>query len=201
MENVLPKRRHDLLKVFGLGLLAGVLSFAWTIIWQGGLFSLAGDFNAQQIPFAMAGNDAVRAGNWGWAWFLDLGSSFIGGQSFYTLGNPSFWIAAIFPSSWFMYVVGWLYALKYAVATLTSYMYIRQYVRNFRTASVGAILYAFSGYMATPMLIVRWKSVFSTLMERAASTSCSALRSMPSRVRLPFTASMSTSAGTWSYVP
>ena len=159
MENVLPKRRHDLLKVFGLGLLAGVLSFAWTIIWQGGLFSLAGDFNAQQIPFAMAGNDAVRAGNWGWAWFLDLGSSFIGGQSFYTLGNPSFWIAAIFPSSWFMYVVGWLYALKYAVATLTSYMYIRQYVRNFRTASVGAILYAFSGYMATDLLFYHFHDV------------------------------------------
>ena len=159
MENAAPRRRHDLLKVFALGLLAGVISFAWTIIWQGGLFSLAGDFNAQQIPFAMAGNEAVRSGSWGWAWYLDLGSSFIGGQSFYTLGNPSFWLAAIFPSEWFMYIVGWIYALKYAVATLTAYMYIRQYVRNFRTASVGAILYAFSGYMATDLLFYHFHDV------------------------------------------
>ena len=159
MEKVSPKRRHEFLKVFGLGLLAGVLSFAWTIIWRGGLFSLAGDFNAQQIPFAMAGNEAVRSGSWGWAWYLDLGSSFIGGQSFYTLGNPSFWLAALFPSSWFMYIVGWIYALKYAVATFTAYLYIRQYVRNFRTASVGAILYAFSGFMATNLLFYHFHDV------------------------------------------
>ncbi|MGX8728663.1 MAG: YfhO family protein, partial [Lachnospiraceae bacterium] len=110
-------------------------------------------------PFAMADMDAIKAGNWGWAWYLDLGSSLIGGQSFYTLGNPSFWLAAIFPSDWFMYVVGWIYALKYAVATLTAYMYIRQYVKNYRTASIGAILYAFSGYMATDLLFYHFHDV------------------------------------------
>ncbi len=159
MESPAVKTRHELLKIFGIGVLVGGISFAWSIILNGGLFSLAGDFNAQQIPFAMAGNDAIKAGQWGWAWFLDLGSGFIGGQSFYTLGNPSFWISLLFPSSWFMYVVGWLYALKYAVATLTAYMYIRQYVKNFRTASIGALLYAFSGFMATNLLFYHFHDV------------------------------------------
>ena len=50
------------LQAFLFNLAAGVLSFVWTIIEQGGLFSLAGDFNSQQITFAMAANDAVKAG-------------------------------------------------------------------------------------------------------------------------------------------
>ena len=57
-------------------------------------------------------------------------ANFIGSLSFYVLGNPSFWIFMLFPAELFMYVAGWLYILKYAVAGLTAYLWIRQYVKE-----------------------------------------------------------------------
>ena len=83
---------------FLFNLAAGLVSFLWTIIAEGGLFSLAGDFNSQQITFAMAANEAIKSGNVIWDWSLDLGSNFIGGMSFYILGNPSFWVSLLFPA-------------------------------------------------------------------------------------------------------
>ena len=147
------------LQAFLFNLAAGVLSFVWTIIEQGGLFSLAGDFNSQQITFAMAANDAVKAGNIIWDWSLDLGSNFIGGQMFYVVGNPSFWISLLFPSRYFMYVVGWIYILKYAVAGLTSYACMRRYVRDQQTAVIGSMLYAFCGFMGEDLLFYHFHDV------------------------------------------
>ncbi len=147
------------MQAFLFNLAAGVLSFAWTIIEQGGLFSLAGDFNSQQITFAMAANDAVKAGNVIWDWSLDLGSNFIGGQMFYVVGNPSFWLSLLFPSRYFMYVVGWIYILKYAVAGLTSYACMRRYVRDQQMAVIGSMLYAFCGFMGEDLLFYHFHDV------------------------------------------
>ena len=146
-------------QAFLFNLAAGILSFAWTIIVQGGLFSLAGDFNSQQITFAMAANDAVKAGNIIWDWSLDLGSNFIGGQMFYVVGNPSFWLSLLFPSRYFMYVVGWIYALKYAVAGLTSYACMKKYVRDQQMAVIGSMLYAFCGFMGEDLLFYHFHDV------------------------------------------
>ena len=146
-------------QAFLFNLAAGILSFGWTIIVQGGLFSLAGDFNSQQITFAMAANDAVKAGNVIWDWSLDLGSNFIGGQMFYVVGNPSFWLSLLFPSKYFMYVVGWIYILKYAVAGLTSYACMRRYVRDQQMAVIGSMLYAFCGFMGEDLLFYHFHDV------------------------------------------
>ena len=140
------------LAVFLINLAAGLMSFIWTILQQGGLFSLAGDFNSQIVPFSMMANDAIKSGNTGWAWSIDLGSGFLGGMHYYNLGSPSFWISMLFPSGAFMYVVGWLYVLKYAVAGLTSFAYIRRYVKDPYASLTGSVLYAFSGFMATNLL-------------------------------------------------
>ena len=147
------------LQAFLFNLLAGILSFAWSIIEQGGLFSLAGDFNSQQITFAMAANDAIKAGNVIWDWSLDLGSNFIGGQMFYVVGNPSFWLSLLFPSKYFMYVVGWIYILKYAVAGLTSYACMRRYVKSQQMAVIGSMLYAFCGFMGEDLLFYHFHDV------------------------------------------
>ena len=140
------------LAAFLINLAAGLMSFTWTIVQQGGLFSLAGDFNSQIVPFSMMANDAIKSGNTGWAWSIDLGSGFLGGMHYYTLGSPSFWLSMLFPSGAFMYVVGWLYVLKYAVAGLTSFAYIRRYVKDPYAGLTGCVLYAFSGFMATNLL-------------------------------------------------
>lgn len=142
-----------------INLAAGIFSFAWTIIAEGGLFSLAGDFNAQQITFAMAANDAIKSGNVVWDWSLDLGSNFIGGQAFYILGNPSFWLSMLFPSKYFMYVTGWIYVLKYAVAGLTSYAFMKRYIKDQNYAVIASMLYAFSGYMGEDLLFYHFHDV------------------------------------------
>ena len=144
---------------FLFNLAAGLVSFLWTIIAEGGLFSLAGDFNSQQITFAMAANEAIKSGNVIWDWSLDLGSNFIGGMSFYILGNPSFWVSLLFPAKYFMYVVGWLYLLKYAFAGLFSYYYLERLVKHKETAVIGSMLYAFSGYTNEALLFYHFHDV------------------------------------------
>ncbi len=144
---------------FLFNLAAGLVSFLWTIIAEGGLFSLAGDFNSQQITFAIAANEAIKSGNVIWDWSLDLGSNFIGGMSFYILGNPSFWVSLLFPAKYFMYVVGWLYLLKYAFAGLFSYYYLERLVKHKETAVIGSMLYAFSGYTNEALLFYHFHDV------------------------------------------
>ena len=153
------KKPNYLLYAFLLNLLAGIFAFGWTIIDQGGLFSLAGDFNVQQIPFAMYANDAIKSGNVIWDYSLDLGSNFIGGMAFYILGNPSFWVSLLFPSKYFMYIVGWLYVLKYAFAGMTSYAFMRRYVKHQEYAVISSMLYAFSGFMAEALLFYHFHDV------------------------------------------
>ena len=151
--------RNYYLQAFLFNLAAGILALGWTIVEQGGLFSLAGDFNSQQITFAMAGNDAIKAGNIIWDWSLDLGSNFIGGQMFYIVGNPSFWLSLLFPSKYFMYVVGWIYILKYAVAGLTCYAAMRRYVKDQSMAVIASMLYAFCGFMGEDLLFYHFHDV------------------------------------------
>ncbi|MBQ6376918.1 MAG: YfhO family protein [Lachnospiraceae bacterium] len=142
-----------------LSFAAAVLSFGWFILAHGGLFTVAGDFNVQQIPFAMHAQDAIKSGNVIWDWSLDLGSNFIGGMAFYVLGNPSFWLSLLVPSRWFMYVVGWIYVLKYAMAGLTSYLWISRFVKDRRYALPASLMYAFSGFMSTNLLFYHFHDV------------------------------------------
>ena len=144
---------------FLLSFAAAVLSFGWAVIAHGGLFSVAGDFNVQQIPFAMHAQDAIKSGNVIWDWSLDLGSNFIGGMAFYVLGNPSFWLSCLFPSRWFMYIVGWIYVLKYAFAGLTSFLWISRFVKDRRYALPASLMYAFSGFMSTNLLFYHFHDV------------------------------------------
>ncbi len=157
--NVFQKNKNYHLQAFLLNLTAGIFAFAWVMLTKRGLFSVAGDFNVQQIPFAMAANDAIKSGNVIWDWSLDLGSNFIGGMTFYVLGNPSFWLSLLFPSKYFIYIVGWLYILKYAFAGLTSYAWMRRYVRHQSAAVTASMLYAFSGFMATDLLFYHFHDV------------------------------------------
>ena len=147
------------LYAFLINLAAAAIAFGGYIIYYRGLFSVAGDFNVQQIPFAMYANDAIKSGNVVWDWSLDLGSNFIGGMTFYLLGNPSFWISLLFPSKAFIYIVGWLYVLKYGLAGLTSYLWIRRFVKHPSNAVIASTMYAFSGFMNENLLFYHFHDV------------------------------------------
>lgn len=140
---------------FGMAL----LSIGYFIYRGNGIFTVRDDFNVQQIPFSIAVNDAVKNGQFGWMWNVDLGTNIIGAFSFYNLGSPFFWCSVLFPAECFPYIVGWLYMLKYVAAGMFAYLYIRRFVENREWAVLGAILYAFSGFQTTNLMFYHFHDV------------------------------------------
>lgn len=119
------------------------------IIYNGGYFLYYGDFNSQQIPFYKHVHDAVANGGlFGWDWGTDLGSPLFTSYSFYNTGSPFFWITEIFPKSITISLIPFLLAVKTGVSALTSYAYIRRFLKNTNACFIGAMLYAFSGFQA-----------------------------------------------------
>ncbi len=140
----LTKEKYFL--AFILGFFTLLLAMLPVMICDKGYFIYYGDFNAQQIPFYNLANNAVRSGQFGWNWFTDLGSDLLTSYSFYLIGSPFFWLSVILPRTLVSYSLPFLLALKHGLASLTSYIYIRRFVKNKEAALTGAILYAFSGF-------------------------------------------------------
>lgn len=138
-------------QVFVLGYFAAMLSFALLLIRGDGIFTLGNDFNEQQIPFHMLANRAVKSGNTGWNWSIDLGSDFVGAMGFYVLGSPFAWISFLFPPESYPYVTGWLYMAKYAAAAACAYGYLKRFVGK-KYAAAGTMLYAFCGFQSVNLI-------------------------------------------------
>ncbi len=126
-------------------IMAAVLLLPFVIL-DGGYFVYYGDYNAQQIPFYKTCIRAAQSRNFGWNWQTDLGVNFVGSYSFYTLGSPFFWFAALFPVEISQYLMAPLLALKIACSSLFAFIYIRRFVTKPQNALIGGLLYAFSGY-------------------------------------------------------
>lgn len=146
-------------RVFGWGILIATLILGPTILKNQGVLVLSNDFEMQQIPFGMANNLAIKAGEIFWEPLNELGSSFIGSYSFYTLGSPFYWLSLLFPATWYPYLIGPLLILKFAVASLTSYYYIRSFVKEPKYALWGSWLYAFSGFQLMNMMFNHFHDV------------------------------------------
>lgn len=142
----LKPQKEKRLFTFLVALATAALFFIPYIIMDGGYFVFYGDYNAQQIPFYQLAHEAIKSGNTGWSWYTDLGANFIGSYSFYLLGSPFFWITLLFPNSFVPYLLAPLLILKFALAALTAYLYIRRFVKNPMFACLGGLLYAFSGF-------------------------------------------------------
>lgn len=134
-------------QVFLLALLAAAVMFLPFVLMDGGYFLYYGDFNVQQIPFYQLAHEAVRSGDIFWNWNTDLGANFIGSYSFYLLFSPFFWLTLPFPNAWVPFLMAPLLALKTACAATTAFWYLRRFVKNTQYAAIGAMLYAFSGWM------------------------------------------------------
>lgn len=119
--------------------------YEWVVTGHG-IFLYYGDYNAQQIAFYKHCVEMVHSGDFGWDWFTDMGSNFVGSYSYYMLGSPFFWLMCLFPSSWAPYLMGPMYIVKYVVAALIAYAYLQRWVKNKDHAVLGALLYAFCGF-------------------------------------------------------
>lgn len=144
LANRTPGRQY--LYVFLLALLLSFIIYLPYLIIDGGIFVYYGDYNVQQIPFYQMCHDAIRSGDTGWNWYTDLGSNFIGSYAFYLIGSPFFWLTIPFPSEAVPYLMAPLMMLKIATAAVTSFGYLKRFVKNADYAFLGALLYAFSGY-------------------------------------------------------
>ncbi len=138
--------KEHYLTAFLLGFACIFISLLPVIITDGGYLIYYGDYNAQQIPFYILANNAVRDGQLGWNWFTDLGSDFLTSYSFYLSGSPFFWLSTILPKSLITFSMPFLLSLKHAFAALTAYAFIRRFVRNKEAALIGSLLYAYSGF-------------------------------------------------------
>ncbi len=138
--------KNEYIKIFSLSFLIAFLMFLPFLIIDKGFFLYAGDFNSQQIPFYMYGNEMIKSGDFAFSWASDLGSSFINTYSFYTLGTPFFYLSLLFPQKAIPYIMPYLLMLKFALASLGAYIYLKRYSKNNTHTAIGAILYAFSGF-------------------------------------------------------
>lgn len=140
-----PQKELKLITFF-TALITACAFFVPFIVKDSGYFLFFGDFNVQQIPFYKLCHEAVKSGNVFWNWNTDLGAGFIGSYTFYLLGSPFFWLTLPFPNQAVPYLLGPLLILKFALAALFAYMYLRRFTKTPEAAMLGGLLYAFCGF-------------------------------------------------------
>ena len=128
-------------------------------ILEKGLFFIGADFNLQQMIFGEVMNYSLKEGSYLWTWFNDLGSDFIGAFSFYNLFSPFNVFTYLFPARWYPYLCSFLTIVKFGVGGLTSYLFLKRYVKNKKLVLLGSLLYSFSGFQFTNMLFHYYDSV------------------------------------------
>ena len=138
--------KNSYVKIFILGFCCAFCMFLPFLVLDRGFFLYAGDYNSQQIPFYMYMNNLVKQSGLDWSWATDLGTSAVNGYSFYLVGSPFFWLSCIFPYRWQPYVMPFLLMLKFALASLGAFCFLRRYAKDDNYAFVGSIIYAFSGF-------------------------------------------------------
>ncbi len=126
---------------------------------NGGFVSFGYDYLSQEIPFNMAMNGLKLSDLGGWTWNLDLGTSTIQGFSFYCLGSPFFWLSRLLPEAAIPYALPWILVLKYTLAAVLAFLYVRLFVKKPEAAIAAAMLYAFSGFQATNLLYYHFHDV------------------------------------------
>ena len=129
----------------GLSLLLSAFIFLPFVIKNDGYFIYYGDFNAQQIPFHMHVVDMVRGGDLNWDWVTDLGANLVGDYSFYMSTSPFFWIMCLFPSSFTPFLIAPMLCIKFTVAAVCAFAYLKRFVKKPALAVAGGLMYAFCG--------------------------------------------------------
>ncbi len=137
---------------FFVNLIVGVVAMGFYIFQNNGYFAMYYDYTAQEIPFNIFMNETVKSGNVLWNWGIDLGSNFLEAFSFYNVGSVFFWLMLLVPTEMVPQAMGWMIALKFAVASATSAAYFNRHVKNRTVVVIGSLLYAFSGFQCSTVV-------------------------------------------------
>lgn len=150
---------NKLLMSFICSSLLGIIIIVPFIIIGKGRFMLWADYNIQQVPFGEIMNHSLKEGAFLWTWYNDLGSNFIGTFSFYNLFSPFNLISYLFPARWYAYISGILLIFKFGISGMTSYLFLKRYVKNGNYAIIGSLLYTFSGFQLNNIIFHFYDSV------------------------------------------
>lgn len=131
---------------FFLNLAVALAAIAPMLAKNHGYLAMSHDFSAQEIPFQILMNDAVKSGNLLWNWGIDLGGNFLESFGFYNVGSVFFWLTLPFPAKALPRVMGWMILLKYAVAGASSAAYFSRHIRRRTLVLFASLLYTFSGF-------------------------------------------------------
>ncbi len=133
---------------FIMGFLLYILIFLPDLIINNGIIYGSGDYNIQSVTYYYHVRECILEGkDLFWDFSSGLGGQFLSmfSQNIFT---PFSLIFLIVPHSAMPYAIFYVTALKTAVASLTSYLYLKRYVKNPHYAVIAALLYAFSSYNA-----------------------------------------------------
>lgn len=153
------KNKKEILNCAVIAFVCALIPVLFLTIRSGGFATFGYDYLNQEIPFNMAMNGLKISELGGWAWNMDLGVSTIQGFGFYCLGSPFFWLTRILPESAVPYALPWVYVLKYTVAAVLAFLYLRLFIENPVIATASALMYAFSGFQATNLLYYHFHDV------------------------------------------
>ncbi len=133
---------------FIMGFVLYVLIFLPDLIINDGIIYGSGDYNAQTVPYFYHVRECLLEGkNLGWDFSNGLGGQFLSTYS-HIIFSPFSLIFLLVPESAMPYAIFYVTALKSAVASLTSYLYIKRFVSNPHYAVIGSMLYTFSSFNA-----------------------------------------------------
>ena len=145
----------DWKSVFYFGIFLFLLAVAWSLnllLENNGTTLLGWDYTWQFVSFAYEFHDQWRVFfSTGHFTLYDstiwLGLDNIGSNSYYSLFDPFLFITVLFPRSWVPYVFAVSTFLKIAVSGLLMRWYLRYLGVSEAASRLGAVAYAFSGYM------------------------------------------------------
>ena len=148
-------------KCFLFHLFLGIVAFLPFLFKEQGMLSLGTDYDNIVMPLWESARKAIWNGEIFWSWNFDLGTDFVGANSFMALGSPFFWISLLLPNVDYLYLGAGLFILKYAVAGLSSAAYLSRFTDNKRCIIIGSVLYSFSGFQSVNLMFGCFHDVVS----------------------------------------
>lgn len=140
------KKSNGVRETLFWAIVTSVLALMPAILPYGGRFITRGDYLEQQIAFLLETRRVLRSLTPGYSFTTFLGTGFMGGYSFYTVGSPFVLPLVLLPESMMLYGISVMAVLKHVVAVLTSYYYLKKMTRDHVVSLAGAIMYAFSSF-------------------------------------------------------
>ncbi len=147
MNDVLNRPKHYKYRaVFLWAFAIALIMLLPFLIYDKGFFLYCGDFNSQQIPFATFLTQWFGEGFPSYDFGIDLGGGVINSFSFYMIGSPFFALLMLLPTAVIPYAMAPMLCVKFGVAAVCAYLYIKRYIYNPHVVLISSLLFAFCGF-------------------------------------------------------